>query len=77
MVISDHATRQTSSCSNANAPAAVRDATPSLMKMFCTCLATVCSLITNAEAISRLLFPVATSRNTSSSRGVKPCVDWD
>ena len=52
----------------------VRDATPSLVKMFCTCLATVCSLITNTTAISRLLFPVATSRSTSSSRGLKPCI---
>ena len=40
--------------------------------MFCRCLATVCSLITSAAAISRLLFPEATSRSTSSSRSDSP-----
>src|SRR5205823_1640548 len=63
---------QTSSCSKANAPAAVRDETPSLVKMFWTCRATVCSLITSAAAISRLLFPVASRRSTSSSLAVNP-----
>ena len=52
--------------------AAVRDETPSLAKMFCTWRATVCSLITSSAAISRLLLPAATSRSTSSSRGVSP-----
>ena len=42
--------------------------------MFCTWRATVCSLMTSSEAISRLLFPAATRRSTSSSRGVSPCV---
>ena len=41
--------------------------------MFWTCRATVCSLITSAEAISRLLFPEATNRRTSSSRRERPC----
>ena len=45
-----------------------------MAKMFCTCRATVCSLMTSADAISRLLFPAATRRSTSSSRGVSPCV---
>src|SRR5439155_120485 len=36
--------------------------------MFWTWRATVCSLITSVDAISRLLFPEATSRSTSSSR---------
>ncbi len=40
--------------------------------MFCRCRATVCSLMTSADAISRLLRPAATSRSTSSSRGVSP-----
>ena len=42
--------------------------------MFWTCRATVCSLITSVEAISRLLLPLAIRRSTSSSRGVSPCV---
>ena len=46
----------------------------SLAKMFCTCRATVCSLMTSSAAISRLLLPAATRRRTSSSRGVRPCV---
>src|SRR5439155_1375381 len=64
---------QTSSCSNAYAPAAVREATPSFVKMFCTWRATVCSLITRDPAISLLLLPVATRRRTSTSRDVSPC----
>ena len=52
MVISDHANaRQTRSCSNANAVAAAREETLSFAKMFWTCRATVCSLITSAAAI--------------------------
>ena len=43
-------------------------------KMFCTWRATVCSLITSASAMSRLLRPAATSRKTSSSRAVRPWV---
>ena len=61
-------------CSKANALAAVREGTPSLRKMFCTWRATVCSLITSAEAISRLLLPFARRRSTSSSRALSPCV---
>ena len=34
--------------------------------------ATVCSLITSAAAISRLLCPAATRRSASSSRAVSP-----
>ena len=41
--------------------------------MFCTWRATVCSLITSSPAISRLLFPAATRRSTSSSRPERPC----
>ena len=40
--------------------------------MFCRWRATVCSLITSAAAIVRLLCPSATRRRTSSSRGVRP-----
>ena len=74
MVISDHARRQTRSCSNAKALAAVRDETPSLAKMFCRWRATVCSLMTNSSAIARLLFPAAANRSTSSSRALRPWV---
>ena len=55
VVISDHA--QTRWCANAKALAAVREETPSLAKMFCRWRATVCSLITSAAAIARLLSP--------------------
>ncbi len=73
MVISDHARRQTRSCSNANAVAAARDERPSFAKMFWTCRATVCSLMTSEAAISRFVLPAATSRRTSSSRRESPC----
>src|SRR5919201_2332976 len=65
----------TRSCSNANAPAAVREGTSSFARMFCTWRAAVCSLITSVDAISRLLFPVAISLRTSSSRCVSPCAE--
>ena len=64
---------QTRWCENANAVAAAREETASLAKMFWTCLATVCSLMNNSSAISRLLFPAAISRKTWSSRPVSPC----
>ena len=64
---------QTSSWATANAPAAVREVTPSLAKMFCTCRATVCSLITSAVAISRLLLPARPGLAPRSSRAVSPC----
>ena len=35
--------------------------------------ATVCSLMTNTDAISRLVRPAATRRSTSSSRALRPC----
>jgi hypothetical protein len=41
--------------------------------MFWTCRATVCWLITSSPAISRLLFPLASRRRTSSSRELRPC----
>ena len=43
-----------------------------MAKMFCMWRATVCSLITKRVAISRLLFPAATRRKTSSSRSLSP-----
>ena len=58
--------------SRANAVAAVREDTSSLLKMFCMCRATVCSLIINAEEISRLVYPVATRLRTCTSRAVNP-----
>jgi hypothetical protein len=45
---------------------------PSLLEMFCRCRATVCSLITSVDEISRLVRPMATSRYTCSSRVVSP-----
>ena len=63
---------QTRSCSNANAVAAEREESPSFAKMFWTWRATVCSLMTSDAAISRFVFPAATSRSTSSSRAESP-----
>ena len=56
--------------SKAYAVAAARDETPSLPKMLLTCRSTVRSLSTSFSAIARLVAPVATSRSTSSSRGL-------
>src|SRR5215211_6993700 len=58
-------------CSRAKAVAAVREDTPSLLKMFCRCRATVCSLIIKVEEISRLVHPVATRLRTCTS-GCQP-----
>ena len=70
----DHvAARQTRSCSNAKAVAAVREDTRSLARMFCTWRATVCSLTTSSGRSARLRLAGATRRRTSSSRGVRPC----
>src|SRR5690606_6788612 len=55
-------------CSNANALAAVREVTPNLLKILLICLATVCSLMARSPAISRFVFPRATSTKTSCSR---------
>src|SRR5206468_12238946 len=72
-VLTTRRLRHTSSCWNAKAAAAVRDVTPSLAKMFCRWRATVCSLTTSVDAIARFVFPAATRRSTSSSRGLRPC----
>ena len=37
----------------------------------------MCSLITSSAAISRLVFPAATRRRTSSSRSLSPCESID
>ena len=60
-----------SSCVNAYAVAAARVETSSFAKMLLRCRATVWSLITSCPAISLFVFPRATSRSTSTSRGVK------
>ena len=44
---------------------------PSFVKMFWRCRPTVCSLMTSADATSRFVTPVATSRRTSHSRSVR------
>ena len=46
--------------------------TPSLARMLLTCRSTVLSLRTSSVAISLLVLPPATWRNTSSSRGLNP-----
>ena len=51
-------TRQTRSCEKAYAPAAVRDDTPSLAKMFCRWRATVCSLTTSSARSPGCVLPV-------------------
>ena len=45
---------------------------PSFVKMLLRCRATVFSLRTSSLAIARFVLPEATSRSTSTSRGVRP-----
>ena len=59
-------------CLCAKAPAAVRVPTSSLARMLLTCRSTVRWLSTSCSAISLFELPTATSRSTSSSRGVRP-----
>src|SRR5215211_5279483 len=59
-------------CSNAYAAAAVREPTPSLVRMLPTCRSTVFSLRNSSAAIARLLLPAATSASTWTSRALSP-----
>ena len=52
--------------------AADREVTCSLVKILLTWRATVLSLMTRSEAISRLVLPVATRARISTSRPVSP-----
>src|SRR5690349_3703451 len=61
-----------SPCSNANAVAPARLATPSFARMLLTCRATVRSLRNRWSAISRFDRPLAIRRITSTSRRVRP-----
>src|SRR5918995_1682154 len=53
--------------------AAVRDVTPSLPRMLATWVCAVRCPMNSASAIPRSVRPATTSRNTSSSRSVRPC----
>jgi mannose-6-phosphate isomerase-like protein (cupin superfamily) len=55
----------------AQAAAAARELTPSLVRTLETCRCTVCALSTSCSAISASVCPAATSRRTSVSRLVK------
>src|SRR6266571_6720287 len=52
------------------AAASNRECTPSLVRMFCTCVRAVCRLMTRARAIPSLSAPSARSLRTSRSRRV-------
>ena len=64
---------RTNSFSNAYAVAAAREETPIFRNVFWTWRATVGSLMTSVDAMSRLVFPAATRRSTWSSRWDSPC----
>src|SRR5437762_13126636 len=55
-------------CSTATRVAALRELTPSLLKMEATCVLTVGRLTTSRSAIWGLVSPSVNKRNTSSSR---------
>ncbi len=58
--------------SNAIAAADVRFSTPSLAKVFSRCFFTVVRPIPRIVAISGFVFPRATQKRISASRGVSP-----
>ena len=62
---------QMTSWRSAHAAAAVRDGTPSFVRMFATCRCTVCGESSSRAAISASVSPRATRRSTSRSRAVR------
>ena len=58
----------------AQAAASLRDPTPSLERMWLTCVAAVRCVTNSAVAISQLECPAATSRSTSATRGLADSV---